>query len=187
VTAAFLGAYFFCLQLLFRRYVRRDLRPSAYVGCVYRIVIAVIGIWVLQVVAPVIVSGEMERGLTVAGFCLGVFPRVLFQLLQAGAKQLVPGAVLPSLTSKLPISDLDGLTVWHEARLEEEDIENVPSMATADVLDLMINTRFPADRLIDWIDQAILFNRPRAAGRGCPSVTACRASRAGHTHGQRAR
>jgi hypothetical protein len=56
-----------------------------------------------------------------------------------------------------PISDLDGLTVWHEARLEEEDIENIPNMATADLVDLLINTRFPPDRLIDWVDQAILY------------------------------
>jgi hypothetical protein len=157
VTAAFLGSYFFCLQLLFRRYVRRDLRPSAYVGCVYRMVIAVIGIWVLDIAAPLFTVGEVKLGLIVTGFSIGVFPRVLFQLLQGVAKKLVPAAVLPSLKSDLPISDLDGLTVWHEARLEDEDIENVPNMATADLLDLMVSTRFPADRLIDWIDQAILF------------------------------
>ena len=37
----------------------------------------------------------------------------------------------------------------HEARLDDEDIENTPNMATADLLELMINTRFPADRLVD--------------------------------------
>jgi hypothetical protein len=63
--------------------------------------------------------------------------------------------VVPSLKTQLPISDLDGLTVWHETRLEEEDIENVPNMATANFVDLMLNTRVPADRIIDWVDQAI--------------------------------
>jgi hypothetical protein len=46
--------------------------------------------------------------------------------------------------------------VWHEARLEEEDIENIPNMATADIVSLLVCTRIPADRIVDWIDQAIL-------------------------------
>jgi len=142
--------------MLFRRYVRRDLRPSAYVGVVYRILICVIGVWAVDLLAPAVVTGDMARQLKLAGFIIGVFPRVLLQLVGAAAKKLVPSAVLPSLQSELPISDLDGLTVWHEARLEDEDIENAPNMATADLLDLMINTRFPEDRLVDWMDQAIL-------------------------------
>jgi hypothetical protein len=66
-------------------------------------------------------------------------------------------AVLPSVEAKQPLDELDGLTIWHEARLEEEDIENVPNMATADVVDLMLHTQIPAERLLDWVDQAILF------------------------------
>lgn len=156
VTAAFLGAYFFSLQLLFRRYVRKDLRPSAYMGAVLRIVLSVIGIWIVTLIGTKYLNID-PLALTFVGFVIGVFPRVLLQILEGVAKKLVPTAVLPSLSSDLPISDLDGLTVWHEARLEDEDIENTPNMATADVLELMINTRFPANRLVDWVDQAILY------------------------------
>jgi hypothetical protein len=172
-TAAFLGSYFFCLQMLFRRYVRRDLRPSAYVGVVYRMVICVIGVWAVDLLAPIVTDGEPEKQMKAAGFIIGVFPHLLLQLVGGVAKKLVPEAVLPSLQSQLPISDLDGLTVWHEARLEDEDIENVPNMATADLLDLMINTRFPADRLVDWMDQAILLTvlGPQA-GNGALSARA---------------
>ncbi|MBD3854089.1 MAG: hypothetical protein IFJ96_04850, partial [Acidobacteria bacterium] len=56
-----------------------------------------------------------------------------------------------------PLDDLDGLTVWHESRLEEEDIENVPSMASASLPDLLLNTRFSSDLVIGWVDQAILY------------------------------
>jgi hypothetical protein len=63
---------------------------------------------------------------------------------------------LPSLQPEMALNCLDGLTVWHEARLEEEDIENVPNMATADIVSLLISTRFPADRIVDWVDEAIL-------------------------------
>jgi hypothetical protein len=72
-------------------------------------------------------------------------------------KILFAGFVLPSLEAQLPMSDLDGLTVWHEARFEEEDIENMANMATADFVDLMFNIRFSPDRLVDWADQAILY------------------------------
>lgn len=62
----------------------------------------------------------------------------------------------PSLKAGIALDQLDGLTVWHEARLEEEDIENVPNMATTDVVGLLVNTRIPPERIVDWVDQAIL-------------------------------
>ncbi len=65
---------------------------------------------------------------------------------------------LPTMVSDLPVSDLDGLTVWHEARLEE-DIENIPNMATSDLVELLLNTRLPAERIVDWTDQAILYTQ----------------------------
>jgi hypothetical protein len=162
MIAAFLGAYFFSMQALFRRYVRKDLRPGAYVGATQRIVLATVGTWVLH--SLVMLSGVTAEGahtrdaLIVLGFTVGVFPRVVWQYIQGAVKKLMPtSSVLPSLDTPAPISDLDGLTVWHQARLEEEDIENLPNMATADILDLMLSTKFPPDRLIDWADQAILY------------------------------
>ena len=165
VRFAFLGAYFFALQLLFRRYVRRDLRASAYVAVSLRVILAVIGIWVvveavamtpLSFVASDEQKHTMEKFLLVLGFVIGVFPRVAWQVIQSGIKR-VGSIIVPSLETQLPLRDLDGLTVWHEARFEEEDIENIPNMATADLVDLFINTRFAPDRIIDWVDQAILY------------------------------
>lgn len=108
-----------------------------------------IAIWVLVAVRDVFKLSETT--LLAAGFILGVFPRILWQYL----KMAVRG--IPSIGSKLPISGLDGLTVWHEARLEEEDIENIPNMATADIVDLLLNTRLPPERILYWMDQAILY------------------------------
>jgi hypothetical protein len=154
VTAAFLGAYFFSLQMLFRRYVRSDLRGSAYVAVVIRIVLAVLGIWIIQAVAKS--SGWWgDADLLVLGFAIGVFPVVVWQIIRSLATRIFK-VTLPNLRSRMPLDQIDGLTVWHEARLEEEDIENVQNMATADVVDLLVNTRLPAGRIVDWIDQAIL-------------------------------
>lgn len=166
VRFAFIGAYFFGLQLLFRRYVRRDLRASAYVSISLRIILAMIGIWVVSAAVKIAPNDWLvnkdgghvmsDNTLLVLGFVIGVFPRVAWQVVETILKRTA-SVVLPSLRTQLPVSDLDGLTVWHEARFEEEDIENIPNMATADIVDLMISTRVPPDRIIDWVDQAILY------------------------------
>ena len=162
IVYAFLGAYFFALQMLFRRFVREDLRKSAYLAVSLRIILAVIGTWVaIKAITAIGKMDEKAASLLIVGFVIGVFPRIAWQFIQGAWKFLMRklhlSAVLPSMESKLPVSDLDGLTVWHEARLEEEDIENIPNMASTEIIDLMLSTRFPPDRIIDWVDQAILF------------------------------
>ena len=163
LTYAFLGAYFFSLQMLFRRYVRRDLRGSAYVAVAMRIILAVIGTGVAEVAVRLLNPGVSERSLLVVGFTIGVFPKVAWQIVQTAFRQIT-GLVVKGLRTESPLSALDGLTVWHEARLEEEDIENVPNMATTDIVELFLNTRVPPNRLIDWVDQAILFTHLSPGG-----------------------
>jgi len=160
VYYAFIGAYFFGIQMLFRRYVLKDLRTSAYVSLSLRILLAIIGVWVLIPAAAALgaeIRNDDSRMLVVA-FAIGVFPPVIWQFIQAVFKKLTFASVfLPSLESQMPLSELDGLTIWHEARLQEEDIENIPNMATTSLVDLMLNTRFSPDRIVDWVDQAILY------------------------------
>ena len=166
---AFLGAYFFGLQALFRRFVRRDLGPNAFLAFSNRIVLAVIGVWVIVVFFALCGRGHVhdllsaappsnEHGLLMIAFIVGVFPRTLWQVITEGlAKLLFVKLAVPSVEAKQPLDHLDGLTIWHESRLEEEDIENVPNMATADMVDLVLHTQIPAERLVDWVDQAILY------------------------------
>jgi hypothetical protein len=170
VYFAFLGAYFFSIQMLFRRYVLRDLRTSAYVAVSMRIILAVLGTWVLErtwalaatlpAAAGGVIPAPSNEALLLTAFVVGVFPPVAWHYVQAVLKKVTFASVaVPSLSTQLPISDLDGLTVWHQSRLEEEDIENIPNMATANLVDLLLNTRVPPDRIIDWVDQAILYTQ----------------------------
>jgi hypothetical protein len=152
-TFAFLGAYFFSLQMIFRRYVLKDLHGSAYVATSMRLILAVIGTWVLTRIGEVLWSSSWQI-LTIA-FVLGVFPRVLWQIIETLFAR-VSSVVVPSLRAGQPLTDLDGLTVWHETRLEEEDIENVPNMATADIAGLLVSTPYSPERVVDWVYQAIL-------------------------------
>lgn len=165
VHFAFLGAYFFSLQMIFRRYVRRDLRASAYSSISLRIILAVMGAWVIMGVSGVVLqlagvqTADAAPYLLAIGFAIGVFPPVIWQFILAVLKRITfAHRALPSMRSDMPISDLDGLTIWHEARFEEEDIENIPNMASADIVELLLNTRVPPGRIIDWVDEAILFS-----------------------------
>jgi GNAT superfamily N-acetyltransferase len=159
VVFAFLGAYFFSLQMVIKRFVRRDLGANAYNAISLRIILAVIGVWVaIQCFGMLGTHPEKpEAYILVASFAVGAFPLIVWQLV-SGALKKVPVFQwsLPSLTSSQPLDAIQGLSVWHQARLEEEDVENVPNLATADLVDLLLNTKIPAQRLVDWVDQAIL-------------------------------
>lgn len=170
---AFLDAYFFGLQALFRRCVWPDLGPNAFLAFSHRIILSAIGIWVIVVCFEVCGEGATQavfsaaslskaQGLLVVAFTVGVFPRTLWQIITAALTKLTYVMLaVPSVEARQPLDHLDGLTIWHESRLEIEDIENVPNMASADMVDLVLHTQTPAERLVDRIDQAI---RYRALG-----------------------
>ena len=73
---------------------------------------------------------------------------------------------VPQLTPDYPLNQLDGLNVWYEARLEEEGIEDMQNLATANLVDVILHTRVPVGRLVDWIDQAQLYLHLDRAERG---------------------
>lgn len=152
--------------MLFRRYVLKDLSGAAYIAISIRIVMAVIGTWAVATLAGTHITPSLLNRM---GFAFGRFPRVIWHVVATALKRAA-GVIVPSLVSQLPLSDLDGLTVWHEARLEEEDVENIPNVATADLVDLFIDTRSAPERLIDWTDQATLFTQLGPQEKGKPDV-----------------
>src|SRR4051812_49183367 len=64
---------------------------------------------------------------------------------------------VPTLRNPYPLSDLDGLNVWYEARMLEEGIEDMQNLVTANIVDVLLRTQVPVGRLGDWIDQAHLY------------------------------
>lgn len=149
---AFLGAYFFVLQMLVRRFFQNDLKPTAYVNATMRIVIVILLVWVLDPILPESM-GQAERN--AIAFVIGVFPAIGWQAIQSLVAVLLKRAV-PALDAKDPLSDLDGMNVWYEARLVEEGIEGVQNLATSDVGNALLRTRIPPERFVDWVDQSLL-------------------------------
>ena len=156
----FLGAYLFIIEMLTRRYFQDDLKAGAYLNGATRILSTALLVTALHQVWP----ASWSEGQEVAfAFIIGVFPIVGLQAIQS-LIALPLQQLVHSLKKEHPLSDLDGLNIWYESRLLEEGIEDMQNLATANIVDVMLRTRVPVDRLVDWIDQAVLDLRVKDGG-----------------------
>jgi len=146
----FIGAYWFILQDVVRRYYRDDLKTNAYISAITRLVVVALLVTTMGLV-PVGTMAQQQ----VLAFLVGVFPQIGLEVIKAGAHAAF-GRFVPTLKTKHPLSSLHGLTIWDQARLLEEGIEDLENLATANLVDLLLSMRMPVARLVDWIDQAIL-------------------------------
>ena len=151
---AFLGAYFYVLSMLVRRYFQNDLRLSAYItGSARVLTVAILVAAVEEVWGVVVDPGQPTRN--VVAFLVGVFPSVAMQLLRRSVGK-VTGWLRGGLEPPLPLNQLDGMDIWTEARLLEVGIEDVQHLATTNLVDLCLSTRIETQRLVDWVDQGLL-------------------------------
>jgi len=153
----FLGAYAFAVTMLIRRFYQSDLRPSAYAGVVLRIILVLLIVAVLhQFFALDPTAGDrLSHSEMVTAFVVGFFPLVGLQALQRVASKALQVWV-PQLSPDYPLDQLDGLNVWYEARLTEEGVEDMQNLTTMNLVDVILHTRVPVGRLVDWVDQAFL-------------------------------
>jgi hypothetical protein len=147
----FLGAYTFIIQDLVRRYYRDDLRTSGYIAAISRIVFSA----VLIMTVNLMWSGQAGQQENILAFFIGFFPQIGLQVLKTALTKPL-GRLVPSLSTKYPLNSLEGLNFWYEARLNEEGIEDQQNFVSASLVDLMLRTRAPIMRLVDWLDQAFL-------------------------------
>lgn len=156
VTFGFLGAYFFVLNTVLHRYVRADLKPKAYSSITVRILIVFILAWVVGA------AFGTSTGALVTTFLIGVFPESGLTLIresirnQTGLGKLV-GLIGSRTKERFPLTELKELDVYDRARLLDEGVTNIEGLAHHDLIDLMLETRIPVPRLVDWIDQAVLY------------------------------
>jgi hypothetical protein len=159
----FMGAYLFTLQMLIRRYFQTDLKASAYVNAITRVVSALVLVLVVDTAG---LQGRSPGTRVAVAFVIGFFPLVGLQAIQKAAAMALR-TVVPTLRNDYPLSDLDGLSVWYEARLLELGIEDMENLATANLVDVTLHSRVPVARLVDWVDQAHLYLHlaPKAPSR----------------------
>jgi len=165
---AFLGAYFYGVNVVLRGYVRRDLRAKTYSALTVRILIVVILAWVLGLIWS-------STTLYVLAFLTGIFPDTALVLIKETARRLLGGLggwMRVSGDESDPLTKLEGIDLYELARLFDEGVTNVQGLAHDDVVDLMLQTRIPGSRILDWVDQAILFLHAGPAADGDASENA---------------
>ena len=165
MTCAFLGAYFFTVQAVLLGYVRGDLRPKTYNVATVRILVAVILAWMLQGL-----FGSPPWVLA-ASFLGGIVPETVLRYIRDEAARVTPGRWTSKrkrthnsdteppneFEDRSPLIALDGIGIYERTRLAEEGINSIQALARHDLVDLMLSSRIPASRLIDWLDQALLY------------------------------
>lgn len=176
-TFAFLGTYFFSLNMVFRRYVRADLGPKAYSHIAVRIIIATILAWIAshtlggletltgtgtgsatQSAAPAPVVAEVTPWhVLLLAFFIGIVPETGLAVLHDLMKTRLVSFFVPAMKARDPLTNLEGITLYDRARLLEEGIENIENLAHHNLIELVLRTRIPAPRLVDLVDQAILY------------------------------
>jgi hypothetical protein len=152
----FIGSYAFIVQSLVRRYFQADLKTHAYVSAMARVILvsamitAIHPLWTMQ--------GVSQQTELAFAFFIGFFPELGLRALRQGLAGVM--RALPIGTDeRFPLRQLDGVTIWVQARFLEEGIEDMQNLATANLVDLMLHTRMPISRLVDWIDQSFLYLR----------------------------
>lgn len=149
MTMGFLGAYFLSVQVTLRGYVRGDLKPKTYNVITVRILMAVILAWAMQAL-----WGTNQVVLALS-FIAGILPNtILRRIRDVGGRRKKDGT--DELQVQSPLSQLDEVDVYERTRLEEEGITSVQALARHDLIDLILSSRIPVPRLIDWVDQAVL-------------------------------
>jgi hypothetical protein len=172
---AFLGAYFFAVYLVLRGYLRGDLRPKVYNQITARLVTVVVIAYLINAVVLVEgASGFWGKSVLAGAFVAGVIPRTFLRgfgdwaLLHArpqqggtatgtgGTKQSTSGLFARAFTERRLLTSIDGIDIYDRERLNSEGITDIEALAHADIIRLMVSSRLDIERLLDWVDQAVL-------------------------------
>jgi len=157
---AFLGAYIWGLQYIFRRYALNDLFPSVYYGFGMRLILAsIISFVIYNGYAALTGGSDSKEGITAniwpaIAFFIGIFPQRGLRWLTDRVSFLSPDKD-PSVRNA-PLDMIEGIETHDMLRLEELGIDTCYDLATADFVPLFLKTPYSARQLMDWILQAKL-------------------------------
>lgn len=177
VCMVFIGAYLFNLGMIIRRLYVYDLNDNLFWGAINRLLLSV-GIGIALDLALKSHDGNLHATLIVFFAIPFILNKVLVGVLRAATTHL---GTLFNISSVSPsgsgLQQVSGINIWKEYRLEEEGIEEIQNLATADVIELAVKTHYNIRTLIDWVDQAIVIcrfgdktDKMRAAGVNISAV-----------------
>jgi hypothetical protein len=152
IVMAFLGAYVWSVQMTFRRILTLDLTPGTFQSISVRVLVAIMVATVIRHVYR-ITGGELDHAvLVILGFGCGVFPQMAIGYLKEGVKKLLRGGTQEA--GALPLTMIEGISVFDRARLAELGIEDAQNLAHANPVGVFIRTPYRLALVTDWIAQA---------------------------------
>ena len=176
--AGFVGAYIWSVKYLVLRIANFDLSPLDFLSTSAHILLTVFVAWVLRQVfaAPVSDALGVPPLLGIAflsGLCPWLGVKVLMDhlppvndLLKRQVKQA------PDIKRSFPLDLIDGIDTTIKFRLNGLDVADVQNLATANPVELFVETSYGFAQILDWMAQAQLlmelgpqgFPRARDAG-----------------------
>jgi hypothetical protein len=154
----FLGGFVYFIGHLVRSYFTLDLTPHTYVESSVRMVsaslLALVVSFAIPLELPCKGSDCIFDPLPLVAFFLGYFPNRALLFIEKSAAKLI-GYKLEEYTAT-PLSELQGMSLSHEVRLNREGFDNVENLSHADTIDLAIRTGFGYRQLRQWVGQAWL-------------------------------
>jgi len=152
----FLGAFVWSAQNIVRRLIAGDLFPSTYYATGLRMIYATSVAIILTYLLEALPSGDYSKEMIpVVSFLAGVMPEHAF--LYVRDKVMMFSASRRTQAAALPLSMIEGITLFHKVRLSEIGVDNAQNLASANLVELLLKTPYNPSQLIDWIAQAHLY------------------------------
>jgi hypothetical protein len=153
VAWALAGAYFWVVQDLLSRFVRRDLAPATLYGYSFRFVICIPIAYALAFILNLQSGGGLHAALA---FLLGVFPtNTLVKIIRRQVLQRF-GLGDEAAATRYELEDLQGVTTAVAERFSDLGVATNVQLAYEDPIQLTMRMNLPFRFIIDVMSQALL-------------------------------
>ena len=163
VMYAFWGAFLYNLYNFIRRIIDGDFVPRVVIMGGIRIVLAIFASLLIYFVlfregVQSSIEALMPSGLLiVTSFLAGFYPRQTLKMVVTWVAGRL-SQIFPAIGKYIytPLTVIQGITLEIEDRLNEEGVDSIQALATADASKLLRCLPYPDTTILDWIDQAKL-------------------------------